>query len=413
MKKKIAIIGAGISGLSLGYFLSKKNFDVIVFEKDKETGGLLNAIKSLDNFNIEKFYHHIFPFDKDFLNLVKEIGLFKDIKWYKSSNSVFVNNKFYPFSGVIDYFKFPNLNLLQKLRLLVGGYIFSKKKLNDIENKKASSVISKYMGSASWEKLWQPLFEKKFGKDTDNILASWFWWRMNVKLGQKRKEILGYPKGGFAKFLNYLEVLIIKKGGKIVKNCNISKVVKDKDYYLVNEDKFNKAFFTIPNIEVNKIYKNANLKEREYKAAINVILILSKKQTKCYWNNILDKEIPFVGIIEHTNLVNDNYYKNKSVIYLTQYLDNKDPLFSKSDKEIFYEYKKYFNKVGINKEDIERYFVSKSKYAQPVLRNKPEKIGYEKIDNNSYTISMEHIYPEDRGINQAVKYAKKLADNIS
>lgn len=413
MKKKIAIIGGGITGLSLAYFLSNKKFEVTVFEKDKGFGGLLSSIENIKDFDIEKFYHHIFPFDKEFLNLAGELGIASDIKWYKSSNSVFVNSRFYSFSNILDYIKFPGLNLLQKFRLLVGGYIFSRKKLKDIESKKAFLEIKKYMGNASWDKLWKPLFEKKFGKDYKNILASWFWWRMNVKLGQKRKEILGYPKNGFGNFLNRLKSSIVKNGGQVIKEFDVQRVAKNKNSYSINEDKFDKVLFTIPNVEINKIYKNANLEEHKYKAAINIVLVLNEKQTNWYWNNILDKSIPFVGVIEHTNLVNDGYYKNKSIIYLTQYIDSKDAILSETDDQIYKEYEKYFANVCINKKDIENYFVSKSIYAQPVLVNKPANVGYKQIDKNSYAISMEYIYPEDRGINQAIKYAKKLADKIS
>ena len=38
MKKKIAIIGSGISGLTAAYFLSKK-YDVYLYEKNKRLGG--------------------------------------------------------------------------------------------------------------------------------------------------------------------------------------------------------------------------------------------------------------------------------------------------------------------------------------------------------------------------------------
>lgn len=42
MKQKLAIIGAGISGLSAAHFL-KKRYDVHVFEKDKTAGGLIKC----------------------------------------------------------------------------------------------------------------------------------------------------------------------------------------------------------------------------------------------------------------------------------------------------------------------------------------------------------------------------------
>ena len=46
MKKKIIIIGAGISGLSLAARLLYKGFDVTIYEKNSRVGGKTNIIKS-------------------------------------------------------------------------------------------------------------------------------------------------------------------------------------------------------------------------------------------------------------------------------------------------------------------------------------------------------------------------------
>ena len=42
--KKICIIGAGIGGLSAGFLLSRKGFDVTIFEKEKFVGGRATSL---------------------------------------------------------------------------------------------------------------------------------------------------------------------------------------------------------------------------------------------------------------------------------------------------------------------------------------------------------------------------------
>lgn len=49
-KKKVAVIGSGISGLSAAFFLSKK-YEVHLYEKNKILGGHTRTIKFKDNFN--------------------------------------------------------------------------------------------------------------------------------------------------------------------------------------------------------------------------------------------------------------------------------------------------------------------------------------------------------------------------
>ncbi|MDP6600272.1 MAG: FAD-dependent oxidoreductase, partial [Candidatus Woesearchaeota archaeon] len=58
--KKIIIIGAGIMGLSISYYLEKNNFDIIVLEKNKvgmeasyASAGMLAAQSEFDFY--EKF----------------------------------------------------------------------------------------------------------------------------------------------------------------------------------------------------------------------------------------------------------------------------------------------------------------------------------------------------------------------
>jgi protoporphyrinogen oxidase len=114
--RKVAIIGAGIGGLTAGFELSKKGYKVTVFEKEKEIGGLLSDFRMAGK-NLEKTYHHIFKTDKEIIGLIEELGLSNKLKWYKSSISLFYNNKFYPFLGVIDLLKFKELDLIDKFRL--------------------------------------------------------------------------------------------------------------------------------------------------------------------------------------------------------------------------------------------------------------------------------------------------------
>jgi protoporphyrinogen oxidase len=89
---KIAIIGAGFTGLSAAYQLSKKGHDVTVFERDAQPGGLAIGFKEKNwDWTFERHYHHWFTNDKFVLGLAKEIGHKVLIKRPKAS--VYVNEK--------------------------------------------------------------------------------------------------------------------------------------------------------------------------------------------------------------------------------------------------------------------------------------------------------------------------------
>ena len=116
MQKTVAIIGAGIGGLTTGYELSKRGYEVTVFEKEKEVGGLLSDFE-IEGERLEKTYHHIFKTDKEVIDLIEKLGLQDKLKWYKSSIGLYYNGKIYPFLGAIDLLKFKGLGFVDKFRL--------------------------------------------------------------------------------------------------------------------------------------------------------------------------------------------------------------------------------------------------------------------------------------------------------
>jgi protoporphyrinogen oxidase len=72
---KIAIIGAGFSGMTAAYDLSKAGHQVTIFESANFVGGLASGFKEPGwDWSVEKFYHHWFASDKYMLGLIKELG---------------------------------------------------------------------------------------------------------------------------------------------------------------------------------------------------------------------------------------------------------------------------------------------------------------------------------------------------
>ncbi|MEI6237391.1 MAG: FAD-dependent oxidoreductase, partial [Candidatus Saccharibacteria bacterium] len=99
--KNIAIIGAGYTGLSAAYELSKKGYGVDVFEAIDSIGGLTGVFK-IEGQSIELAYHHIFTTDKYIINLSKELGSYKYLKWFDSSVAIYQDGQFYPFKTAAD-----------------------------------------------------------------------------------------------------------------------------------------------------------------------------------------------------------------------------------------------------------------------------------------------------------------------
>ncbi|MBT8387196.1 MAG: FAD-dependent oxidoreductase, partial [Ignavibacteria bacterium] len=81
--KKVGIIGAGLAGVSAAIYLSERNFNVTVFERDSFLGGKVGSwpVKFEDNYqtNVEHGFHAFFRQYYNLRNLLKKIDAYKNL----------------------------------------------------------------------------------------------------------------------------------------------------------------------------------------------------------------------------------------------------------------------------------------------------------------------------------------------
>ncbi len=423
-EKRVAIIGGGICGLLLAYFLSRKNFRVYVFEKSNKLGGLLKTI-NIEDVPVECYYHHLFLGDNEVLDLIKDLNIQDKLKWYQSKTSLY-NNHFYSFSTPLDFLKIPLFSFPAKIRLALAYFYLKKTKNHEKLTKvTARSWIKKWIGNEAWEKLWGPLFIGKFGKFADKIPMSWFWSRVFIRSNSRKrsKEILGYLDGSFKLLIDKLKQEMIKNNGKIkLKSAVISIKPTERGKFEVKTKKINEIYDLVINtiapsefaklVPFEEKYKK-RLGSSGYLGVICCLLVCHRKQTNFYWNNILDKKIPFEGIIEHTNLVSSKNYKGNHLIYLVHYCNTQSFHFKLSESKVYKVYLSHLKKIFPQIEsEIKKWFIFKEPFAQPIIINCKNKLTFKTPIPKLFHLNMAHIFPFDRGINQNVKYTKKLAKMI-
>ncbi len=164
---------------------------------------------------------------------------------------------------------------------------------------------------------------------------------------------------------------------------------------------------------------------REYKSILTSVryqgstcLVLKLKQplSDYYWINVSDPQSPFVGIIEHTNLITPDHYGNKSLVYLAKYSSSEDRIFSRPKDDIYMEFAAYLERIfpGFRTKDVEQSWVFQDRYSQPIfVRN------YSKIMPDTrtpikslYMLSTAHLYPESRCLNSSIVKARGLVDDM-
>jgi protoporphyrinogen oxidase len=402
-KKSVAIIGGGIVGLVLGYLFSKRNFLVTMYEKDLNLGGLVQT--STDKkILVEKYYHHFFKSDRELIDLLEELGLQKKIIWHESSVSFLKNGSFYKFDGPRDLFTLPFIGLLSKIRFGLA-YIFVKSLSHKYISKSstADQMIKKIFGMQNYTEIWCPMLKGKFHTFYNTIAASWFVARIKSRSSSRGKtgEYLGYLNGSFQTFTKKISKKIVSAGGIILLGKEINSIEKNGDKLIINKSKYDIVIATSPNI--------TKISEVKYLGSISVILKLKNKLTDYYWTNILDEKMPFKVIVEQTNLVSPRNYHGSHIVYLGEYIDAASKRFRSSDKEIEKEYLAALSTIfpAVHTDTISC-DVYRTKIAQPITTKDYAKLSYNTDLQDCYEITMAHIYPEDRGMNYAIKSAKEL-----
>jgi protoporphyrinogen oxidase len=135
--------------------------------------------------------------------------------------------------------------------------------------------------------------------------------------------------------------------------------------------------------------------------------------TPYYWLNIADPEMPFGGLIEHTNYIPAERYGGRVLLYISNYLFPDNPLYSAPKKAVIDAYLPHLARVnpGFDRSWILASHHFRADYAQPVVT-----VGYrDRIPDmrtsvpGLYLCSMAQIFPEDRGQNYAIVYGERVA----
>jgi len=396
-RRKIAIIGGGLGGLSLGYFLSKQGCKVTIFEKENFLGGLAGGFK-MEGTNLDQSYRHIFMTDTDLIDLIIELGLEDKLHWYKSSTALYWQGKIWPFMTPMDLLKFKPLSLYTKLRMgMVALWLEYDKNWKKYEKIPAYKWMKKWVGKKAYNVVWEPLLKGKFDKDYKKISMAWLWARIHTRgnsSDKKGEERLGYLDGGFQILVDKLVEKIKNDGGTFNLGVEVNYLRKFKN-------------------EFDLVIDTRSIKKIDYLGMMTVIFSSEQDLGKYYWNNINDVKSPFVALIQHTKLVEKSKYNNKNIYYLGTYLSQKSNYYKMSDKKIEDEWLNYLKNIfpKFDRKKISEIKVFKSKIAQHIV-GLNYKVPKYWINKKTYRMNFAQIYPEDRGMNYAVKEAKKLISNL-
>ncbi len=420
----VAIIGAGITGLTAAYELAKRGFGVEIFEAQGAVGGEL-AVIEIGGTPVERYYHHLFRGDSHMIGLMEELGIDSSLEWLTPQMGFYSNGALHPFTTPFDLLRFKPLSLMSRIKMGLATMRLRRiSDYRDLEDITAADYLPGMVGREAFDTLWKPLLMAKFGESWPEISMAWFWGRVHVRLQSRTRsglrELLGYVTGSFRTITAELETRVKSLGATIHLNTPVSSISVENDRArgLVIGDRTREFDFVLATVGLpllRRFLDNPEFTDElgavEYRGALVMLMRIRERISRFYWTNIGDENIPFAGLIEHTNFIRPEVYGGAHLLYVSNYVPASDRLFNLSDSELFDEYAPHIQRVfpRFSQELVEEYWVSRDPVAQPVItagyqRRIPE---FRSPIGGLYICNTSQIYPEDRGTNYNVRIARE------
>lgn len=432
--RRIAIIGGGIAGLSAAYDLTKPGTaptQVTVFEAGPVLGGLAAGFKGRPTWDwpLEHFYHHLFTNDDAIIGLTAELGLSDLLEIHRPNTVIHCQGDDYQLDSPISVLKFPLIPVIDRLRMgMAIAYLryHPLKPWRQFDKLLAGQWMRKWMGRAAYETIWQPMLQGKFGPHYEEVNLAWFWARI-----VKRTPSLGYYRGGFQAFVDGLADRVRSQGVAIHTSTPVRAIRPAADSGLTvtvsgqPPAHFDAVLSTVspglmakmaPDLPAAYLGQLAKLKSM---GAVVLTVALDRQLTPdIYWNNIPKREgLPFLALVEHTNMIDPAHYAGDHLLYLGDYLDTDHPYFSMDTDQLLAEFLPALTRFNpaFDPSWVTGAWMHKATYAQPV-----PPVGYAAMIPDIRTplpglffASMSQVYPWDRGTNYAVEIGRRAAGMIA
>jgi protoporphyrinogen oxidase len=450
---RVAVLGAGVAGLVCAYRLSQEGHVCDVYERWPGLGGQAATLDVGGGELLERYYHHLFTSDRHIVELYEELGMPEELEWKPSSMAFFVDGRQWAFTTPLDLLRFKPLSAPSRLRMGLAVLMLQKRarEVGPFESITAREWIEKRMGRSPWRKVWGPLLRGKFGTRAEDISMAWLWSKLTLRRqlegDEAREEKLGYPRHSWELLFDALRDAIVAAGGRVLIDRPAASLRRDPDGGLRvgagapgsfraghdprrfapdggAEERYDAVVATVPSDVFDALLDEdlaaaigpqylGRLRATEYHTALCLLLELDRRFSPFYWTNIADPELPFVGLVEHTNFIDPARYGGRRFLYVANYLAPGDPLLELDAEQLLAAYLPGLRKVNpqFSPEWIVARWLHREPAAQPIVT-----VGYhERIPSlqtgvaNLVLANTTQIYPEDRGTNYSVRLGTDAA----
>ncbi len=417
------VVGGGIAGATAALRLAQGGEQVTLLEAGDELGGLVVSF-SIGGTPLECFYHHVFPHERDVIALIAEMGL--ELSWLPSTVGVLRAGRLWPFTGPRDLLRFGPLRPWQRVHAGVGALQLGREKdWQSLDTVPALDWLAGKTGAAASREIWQPLLNAKFGPAAAQVPAAWMWGRITQRLGARGGggESLGYLRGGFRQLFDALALELGELGVDVRTRTRAAGITHDEAAVTgvrttSGDIAADRVLYTGPLPQLSGLVDLTHRDARWDQPGLGVVVVVLEHDrpiSDIYWTNVCDDDVPFGGIIEHTNLLPRADY-GTCVTYLSRYYVPGEPIASADLETTAEEWLGALSRhhPGFVRESVTAVHRFQAPYAAPLVRlGHLHRIPPLRAElHGLYVCTTAQIYPQDRGMSEGVRTGAAAAAAI-
>lgn len=315
-RKKVAVLGGGVSGLAAALTLAEGGFKVIVAESSPYIGGAAGSVGIPDGRIASIGYHHIVGSDKRLLEVLNKLDLISRVNWKKIHVSTLVDKKNIDLASPKDVMLFKRLPFISRFKyMFLGARCMLTKDWSSWKDRTVTEFVKSWADEKVLQAIFAPLVDIKFGLLSDQADAAW--------LGRRLSHAEGRTPFGFIPCASWNEEMcqefkrrIESLGGEIMLNTPLNAIALDKKGKVKSVKlgsktiKVDAALNTIPPPALNPILIEAKAPSRwlrvlggiKYMSCYSLLAGLPTVPFRDYWTVFLYPRAIFGGCFSISNL---------------------------------------------------------------------------------------------------------------
>jgi|TARA_B100000959_G_scaffold137420_1_gene144460 protoporphyrinogen oxidase len=408
-KKRVIILGAGVTGLSAGIRFLDSGCDVCILEKAEHPGGLARTVVR-GNYRLDIGPHHLFSQNDAILQEMIDLFDKEELVSFSRDAKIFFYDRFldYPLTA-------KNVLLHMGLRhafLSSASYIWTAFKKLFMRNSREDNFqdwASNSFGGYLYDIFFKPYTEQFWGIPCDElsvdcvpqvIKMSFLTTLKMIFLKQYEKEslsiaeretslILFYPVKGIGAIVDKLEESFLSKGGTLKLNCSVSELTSNTDgtftlnYQNETEPTMDEASHVISSIPISSLVRVLrpvppasvlqSAKSLEYLSTIVLYIVIPDRDVlNCAYLYMMDRPYNRASNINHFHRQLSPEGENMLALEITCHFNDKT--WKSSDDELFEKCIEHLESDGfVDRDEVKQFFTVRIKCAYPFYR-----LGYRK-----------------------------------